>query len=163
MTPLTAAERASAAAFIQWCARTYSRPGMKEACLAAQDRAGLNVNCLLAAVWAAEQGLALTAEDWVHLRAAIAPIEDEATRPIRALRRSIQKNQQLDPDLRGGLKRLLLYAELRAEQAVEAVLHAEVLRRGRPATVAPEANLAAYAGENCAEIAHFAAVLRDSE
>lgn len=162
MTPLTQAERASAAAFIQWCARTYSRPGMKQACLAAQDRAGLNVNCLLAAVWAAEQGLALGAAEWAELREEIAAIEEGATRPIRALRRSMQSNAKLDPDLRAGLKRLLLYAELRAEQAVEAVLHAGVLRLGRPGAATVEGNLAAYAGGACEETAQFAAVLRDS-
>lgn len=163
MPTLTAAQQASAAAFIQWCARTYSRPGMKQACLEAQDRGGLNVNCLLAAVWSAGQGLVLTAEDWAHLRAAIAPIEEGATRPIRALRRSLQSNAKLDPSLRAGLKRLLLYAELRAEQAVEAVLHAEIVRRARPGAAAPEANLAAYAGGMTPEIEHFLAVLRDSE
>lgn len=163
MPTLTSAERASAAAFIQWCARTYSRPGMKEACLEAQDRGGLNVNCLLAAVWSAEQGLALNAEDWAALRAAIAPVEEEATKPIRVLRRALQSNARLDPDLRAGLKRLLLYAELRAEQAVEALLHAGLSRRARPSRVTAEDNLAAYAGGLTPEITHFLAVLRDSE
>jgi uncharacterized protein (TIGR02444 family) len=162
MTTLPPAERASAAHFIQWCARTYARPGMKEACLAAQDRGGLNVNCLLAAIWSAAEGLALAPADWDRLRAEIAPIEQEAIQPIRALRRSLQSNPKLDPDLRGGLKRLLLYAELRAEQAAEAVLHAGVLRCARPAPVTAEDNLAAYAGSITPEISQILAVLRDS-
>jgi uncharacterized protein (TIGR02444 family) len=162
-TTLTPAERASAAAFIQWCASTYSRPGMKQVCLAAQDGGGLNVNCLLAAVWAARQGLSLTATDWDELRAAIAPIETEATQPIRKLRRSLQSNKQLDQDLCAGLKRLLLYAELRAEQAAEAVLHAGVLRLGRPGEATAEANLTAYAGALTTGLRDFLRVLRDSE
>jgi len=159
---LTQTERASAAAFIQWCARTYSRPGMKQACLAAQDRGGLNVNCMLAAVWAAEQGLELRAEDWAELRAAIAPVEEEATLPIRKLRRRLQANERLDRDLRAGLKRLLLYAEIRAEQAVEALLHAGVVRLGRAGGTTAEANLEAYTGGMTAEVRDFLRVLRDS-
>lgn len=159
---LSQAERASAAAFIQWCAGTYARPGMKQACLAAQDRAGLNVNCLLAGVWAAEQGLVVTAADWEALRAAIVPVEEAAIQPIRALRRRLQADERLDADLRAGLKRLLLYAELRAEQAVEAVLHAELLRRAVPGAATAEANLAAYAGAISTELADFLRVLRDS-
>lgn len=153
----------TAAGFIQWCARAYGRPGMKQACLTLQDRYGLNVNCLLAAVWAGEHGWALGAEQWMALRSAIAPIEDDAVRPVRALRRAISKNPALDTELRAGMKRMLLYAELRAEQAVETVLY-ERMRGGEYAPGGgARSNLAAYAGQETPELLHFLALVSESK
>lgn len=152
----------TSAGFIQWCARAYGRPGVRESCLALQDRHGLNVNCLLAAVWAGEQGWALGPRDWTELKAAVATIDDAAVRPVRALRRAISKNPALDPELRAGVKRMLLYAELRAEQAVEAVLYERICAGPHAPGGTPQSNLTAYAGGESPELLHFLALVSES-
>jgi uncharacterized protein (TIGR02444 family) len=45
----------------------YSKPGVAEACLALQDRHGIDVNLLLAAVFAGTTGIALGAAEWARL------------------------------------------------------------------------------------------------
>lgn len=98
------------------------RDGMKDVCLALQDQHGLNVNILLAAVWAAENGYAVTPGRRVELEASIRDLDAATVQPIRALRRTIQTDPRVDADLRLELKKLLLEPEIRAEQAVEAKL-----------------------------------------
>ncbi|WP_321471846.1 TIGR02444 family protein [uncultured Paludibaculum sp.] len=112
-----------AAAFLQFCVRLYSQDGMRAVCLDLQNSLGLNVNCLLLSAWAARLGYAISAELWRDLQHHIAPIRESAVLPIRALRRQISKEPKLREDLRAPIKRLLLYAELRAEQAEEHALH----------------------------------------
>lgn len=114
--------------FIQYCEDLYMREGMKDVCLALQDRHGLNVNILLAAVWAAGNGYAITPERRTELEAAIREIDAATVQPIRALRRRIQSDESLDASLRLELKKLLLEPEIRAEQAVEARLFETMAR-----------------------------------
>jgi uncharacterized protein (TIGR02444 family) len=139
----------SGADFIQFCLRLYSSPGVRPACLALQDRRGLDVNCLLLAVWAARAGLRLSSSAWRHLQAIASPIREGAVEPIRRLRRAISANESLAQELRAPLKRLLLYAELRAEQAEERQLFDAARRLATPAPYTPrllEENLEAYCG-----------------
>lgn len=119
--------------FVQFCQQTYGRPGMKESCLALQDRHGVNVNCLLLAAWAAETGWALDEEGWRVVADSASAIRTGAVEPLRALRRRIWADGSLELELRAPLKRLLLYAEVRAEQAEERLLHREFSRRAHPA------------------------------
>ena len=41
----------------------YGQPGVREACLRLQDKAGLDVNVLLYCLWRAARGMALEADD----------------------------------------------------------------------------------------------------
>ena len=107
----------SPSGFIQFCASLYERPGVAKTCLALQDSRGWNVNCLLLCAWAPLLGRSLTPEFWPHARRAIEILDSDAVTPIRLLRRSISKHRKLDEELKAGIKRLLWYAELRAEQA----------------------------------------------
>lgn len=127
-----------AAAFVQFCLRLYSHPGMTAVCLELQNEAGQNVNCLLLAAWAARAGYAIDSALWADLRAHTAPVREGAVQPIRALRRQISKNQKLKEELRGPIKRMLLYAELRAEQAEEYDLHNRMAGLARRADPGPE-------------------------
>jgi uncharacterized protein (TIGR02444 family) len=148
--------------FLQFAARVYSLPGMKEICLKLQDEQRLNVNCLLLAAWAEKHRLVIEAGDWRAMEDAIRPIEETATKPIRILRRTIWKNDGIDKDLRGAVKRFLLYAELRAEHFVETLLHDELLRRARPGQSDLLDLLTAYAGPPTPEILEFARLVRQS-
>ena len=148
--------------FIQFCAALYQRPGVGEACLALQDGRGWNVNCLLLCAWAARLGYVLTAEFWVEARKAIAILDDEAVIPVRRIRRSISRNRKINDELKSGMRRLLWYAELRAEQAVEGTLHrtmAGLAQRGEPDVAA---NLLAYAGGDSPELAPLARLFSES-
>lgn len=141
-TPLTGAD------FIQFCLRLYAVPGLREACLRLQDEHSLNVNCLLLAAWGAALGYALSAENWASMSARTAAIREKAVAPIRAARRAISREPSLDDDLKQPLKRLLLYAEVRAEQAEERALHRLMVRcasRAEAGEPLLRANLAAYA------------------
>ncbi len=155
----------SAADFIQFALRLYSRTGMKETCLRLQDHFGLNVNCLLLAAWSARLGYSIDADLWSELQRQCTPIREAAIEPIRAVRRRISREPKLKEELRGPLKRMLLYAELRAEQAEERTLHDRMIARAlkaRPGPALLRQNLAAYAppGE---EIEHFATLVIESE
>jgi uncharacterized protein (TIGR02444 family) len=154
-----------AAHFIQFALRLYSREGIAKVCLRLQDECGLNVNCLLLAAWAARIGLAVDAELWAELLKHTAPIRDAAVQPIRRLRRQISKEVKLKEELRGPIKRLLLYAEVRAEQAEEHALHERLVYRGKPATPGEDllrGNLRQYAGEHPL-VERFAALVMESE
>lgn len=151
-----------AADFLQFAARVYSLPGMKGICLKLQDEQQLNVNCLLLAAWADKHRLMIDSADWRAMEDAIRPIEDTATKPIRSLRRTIWRNDGIDKDLRGAMKRFLLYAELRAEHFVETLLHDQLLRHARPGEPDLLGLLTAYAGPPTPEILEFVRLVRQS-
>lgn len=155
MVSTTETAAASSAGFIQWCARAYGRTGMMETCLALQNQDGLNVNCMLAAVWAGQNAYRISESRWREIAAAIAAVDAGAVTPVRALRKSIQRNEALDADLRAGLKRMLLYAELRAEQAVESMLYDEITRGERGSAACVVENVLAYAGQENERIRRF--------
>jgi uncharacterized protein (TIGR02444 family) len=135
--------------FLQFAMRLYGRPGVKPVCLALQDEEGLNVNCLLAAAWAAALGFAVSEEGWRALEHATEALRVRALDPVRAVRKQIGREPKISEQIRGPVKRLLLYAELRIEQAEERVLHdrlPSVSSPAEPGGALLRANLAAYAG-----------------
>jgi uncharacterized protein (TIGR02444 family) len=150
------------AGFIQFCAALFDRPGVAGMCLDLQDRLGWNVNCLLLSAWAAHLGYELADEFWVEARAAIRTLDEEAVKPVRQIRRKISRNPKFSEELKGGMKRLLWYAELRAEQAVEAALHRTMIVRAKRGDADLQANLTAYAGEDSAELRQLAKLLSES-
>ncbi len=152
----------SAAGFIQFCAALYERPGVAAACLALQDGRGWNVNCLLLSAWAARAGYALTPEFWIEARKAIEALDTEAVAPIRKVRREISRNRKFNDELKGGIKRLLWYAELRAEQAVESVLHRAMVSSAQRGASDIGSNLTAYAGEDSPEVRQLARLFSES-
>lgn len=153
---------ASEAGFIQFCAALFDRPGVASHCIDLQDRRGWNVNCLLLSAWAARSGYVLSEEFWAEARAAIRVLDEEAVKPVREIRRRISRNPRFNEDLKGGMRRLLWYAELRAEQAVESVLHRTMARCARRGESNLLANLAAYAGEDSPDVRKLALLLGES-
>lgn len=152
----------SPAGFIQFCAALYERPGVAKTCLALQDSRGWNVNCLLLCAWAARLGYSLTPDFWPHARRAISILDSDAVTPIRQLRRSISKHRKLDEDLKAGIKRLLWYAELRAEQAVESALHRAMASYAPAAGSDPLSNLIACTGEDSPDVRRLADLFGES-
>ena len=95
----------------------YTRPGVADAVIALQDRAGLDVNLALFGLWlGASQGHVLTADEMVDAKAAVAPIAAAALAPLRQLRRQLKA--AADVDLQG-LRRRVASLEIGAERRVQ--------------------------------------------
>ncbi|WP_186464365.1 TIGR02444 family protein [Nitrospirillum bahiense] len=108
----------------------YARPGVAEACLAAQDAHGADVPLLLWGAWAAARGHTLTEADLAAAATAaarwrapvIAPLR-QARRALKALAASAAENE--------ALRQTVKAAELEAERLYMAAL--ERLADGWPA------------------------------
>ncbi|MFN4089598.1 MAG: TIGR02444 family protein [Alphaproteobacteria bacterium] len=136
-----------------WSLATYERPGVAAACLALQDRHGLDVNLLLAAVWAGASGRGLDPAAMRELAASVARWHGEVVRPLRALRRRLKHDPHgIDAEAAGRVRARIAAVELDAEQAEQLAIEAQVLatascdaaRRANPRETA-RANLAALA------------------
>jgi uncharacterized protein (TIGR02444 family) len=121
----------------------YARPGVSEALIELQDRAGLDVNLILFALWHGLSGRGrLDYERLAIAYQAARAIQTEIVMPLRALRRRFRTDP--DPDIQR-LREAIKALELDAEKIAQARLAgcAET-----PATdVAPAERLAA-AGAN---------------
>jgi uncharacterized protein (TIGR02444 family) len=125
----------------------YARPGVSEALIAVQDRAGCDVNLMLFALWLGVSGRGrLTNGDVAIADRIVRPIREDIVEPLRMLRRRLKP----DPDagvqrLREGVKAL----ELAAEKVIQD-------RLGRTAR-APLGNAdpAARTGAACANLALY--------
>jgi uncharacterized protein (TIGR02444 family) len=117
----------------------YRRPGVAEACLALQDRHGLDVNLLLAALYAGRAGIALDADAWALLEGAVGAYHRDVVRPLRAARRAL-KPLEADPapQLRSAVKAAELDAEHLEQLMIEAAL------AGFPGGGDPRGNAMAY-------------------
>ena len=94
----------------------YARPGVADALIALQDRAGLDVNLILFGLWiGARHGVELERSGFAVAAEAVAE-PNGILRSIRALRR--QLGAATDDDVRH-LRRALLRLELAAERQVQ--------------------------------------------
>ena len=117
---------AEAASFWNYSVRTYGKPGVADACLALQDRHGLDVNVLLFCCWfGCTRGL-VDESLWDRILTFSEPWAENVVRPLRAVRTwmkhtgctqlDISKDQCIE--LREEIKRI----ELKAEQLQENTL-----------------------------------------
>lgn len=110
----------SGEAFWRFSLAFYARPGMADALIGLQDRAGLDVNLVLFAMWrGALHGQRLHASEMRAFEAAIAPLRREIVAPLRALRRRLKSEG--DADIQA-LRRRILGLELTAERATQSRL-----------------------------------------
>src|SRR5438067_7576165 len=139
-------DMAAGEAFWRFSLAFYARPGVAEALIALQDRAGMDVNLMLFALWrGAVHGHLLTTAELEAAEAAIAPLRRAVVEPVRALRRRLKGASE--PDMQA-LRRRIAVLELAAERTVQARLAATV---GVPdeagdRRAAAEGNLARYLG-----------------
>jgi len=128
----------------------YGRDGVASACLDLQDRAGLDVNLLLFAVWLGEEGRpAREPSAWRAWQAAIAPWLKAGIQPLRTLRRSLKEPVAgVTDEHREHVRRLVSASELAAERVAQSILsdlapppNGDLAEAGADAAIA---NLSAY-------------------
>lgn len=123
----------------------YARPGVAPACLALQERHGLDVNLLLFCCWAGTRGRSLGRAELDRLIETSRPWHEAAVRPLRGLRRWLKSQDSVPAELAESLRARVKADELAAE-ALEQWLLARALPvadgAGAPGAVA--ANLGAY-------------------
>ncbi|GGC92840.1 TIGR02444 family protein [Chelatococcus reniformis] len=106
------------AGLARFAVELYGRPGVGDACLLLQDRAGVNVVILLTAVWtAARSGARLTEADIGGLHAQVADWNAHVVQPLRSARRWLKTSDvpaaaERATRLRTEVKKLELDAEL---------------------------------------------------
>lgn len=143
----------------------YGREEVAKACLALQDRLGLDVNMVLFCCWAGSRGRRLRQDEIGRLTAATRAWRDEVVLPLRAARRWLKAQApQVGPaalDLREDIKA----SELAAEAVQQDLLRRELpVPEGAPSAPAAAANLRLYlAASDCradsADIEDLATVL----
>lgn len=134
-------------AFWEFSQDLYGRPGVAEACLALQDRRGLDVNLLLFCCWTGVRGQALTAGELGRRIDAVGPWQDRVVKPLRAARRWLKEQQTAPAQAAEALRQAIKAQELEAERLEQSILAEGVgtgEARGAPALAA--ANLGAYFG-----------------
>jgi uncharacterized protein (TIGR02444 family) len=117
----------------------YGRPGVSDACLLLQDRAGVDVNILQVALHAAAQrGIVLSARDLQEADAAVQAWRQEIVLPLRAIRRRLKEGPEPAPGPDAeALRTKVKGAELVAEQIEQALIAAWIERQPRPMASAP--------------------------
>ncbi len=136
---------AKESAFWNFSKGLYGRPGVARACLALQDRCGLDVNILLFCCWAGGRGQALTVEELGKCIAAVQPWQERVVKPLRAARRWLKGQHTAPAGAAEDLRQAIMAQELEAERLEQLVLTevaALVDDKGTPALTA--ANLCAY-------------------
>jgi len=154
---------AAGEAFWRFSLALYVRPGVAEALIAIQDRAGHDVNLILFGLWlGASEGRILAAGELEAARAVITPIAGAAVAPLRPLRRQLKGS--LDADL-AMLRRRVGALEIAAERRVQYRLAAQgsgasgAKPDGDPLAAA-QANLALVLGAEA--VAPETLILRDA-
>jgi uncharacterized protein (TIGR02444 family) len=134
----------SGEAFWRFSLAFYTRPGVAEALIALQDRAGRDVNLMLFALWRGmAHGHRLDHDELIAAQAAIAPLRRDIIEPLRRLRRGLKADR--DTDIQA-LRRRIGAFELAAERRAQSRLAATI---GEPAPgndrgTAARANLTLY-------------------
>lgn len=126
----------------------YGRAGVAPACLALQERHGLDVNLLLFCGWCGSRGRGLDAAEIAALDARLAEWRREVVQPLRGVRRWMKTREAVPGKearaLRGEVKRLELEAE-RIEQELLFAAAEEVLSMGEAGEASPAAAAASMA------------------
>ena len=115
-----------AAEFWRFSLAVYGRPGVAPACLALQDRLGLDVNLLLFCCWAGVRGHRLAPAELATASAAAAPWQREIVEPLRRIRRQLAAPAALSAADAAILYDQARQLELAAEEAEQRLLAAAV-------------------------------------
>ena len=108
--------------FWEFSRTVYERPGVAPACLALQDRHGLDVNMLLFCCFAGGRGRALADEEIARLTGAVTRWQREVVRPLRAVRRWLKTQTSAPRQLAESLRSVIKLQELEAERVGQFLL-----------------------------------------
>jgi uncharacterized protein (TIGR02444 family) len=113
MTAVEIGEPSDGDALWRFSIAFYGRPGVSEALVTLQDRAGRDVNLMLFALWLGVCGRRrLTSEELAIADHIAGPLRADVVAPLRALRRRLRSDPDADVQrLREGVKELELAAE----------------------------------------------------
>jgi uncharacterized protein (TIGR02444 family) len=122
----------SGEAFWRFSLAFYSRPGIADALIGLQDRAGLDVNLILFAIWRGiVHGHRLDERELTAADAAAALLGREAIGPLRALRRRLKGDSDADLQaLRNRIAALELVGERRAQSRLAATVESREVGGG---------------------------------
>jgi uncharacterized protein (TIGR02444 family) len=132
-------------AFWDFSLDIYARPGVAAACLALQDRHGLDVNLLLACLFLGTQGRVLSRAALEQAMDEVEALHARVIRPLRAARRELKRQVEGGGVMADALVRLraqLKAAELDAEHIEQLMIEAVLA----PAETAPGAPVSACHG-----------------
>ncbi len=137
-------EAYAAGGFWDFSLAVYHRPGVADACLALQDRHGLDVNLLLFCCWAASMGRVLDRGTLGAAEAAVATWRNQVVRPMRSLRRRLKREVEGFPAGEvEALRGRLLEAELAAERLEQGRLEGFLPRPAETVETGPALGLRA--------------------
>ena len=131
----------------------YAQPGVSEALLALQDRAGLDVNLILFALWRGACGLGcLSHAELIAAECCAGPITAAIVLPLRVLRRKLRSDRDADIQrLRERIKTLEIAAERIAQRRLARLAGTPAGDTGPGARAAvAQANLALVLGPTMA-------------
>ena len=140
--------------FWRFSLRFYRMPGVAEACIELQDRAGMDVNLLLFLLWNATESRRLSPAEVADLDRMVGEWRKAAVIPLREIRRALKSppavvERGTAEAFRTRIKQVELEAERLQQEATYAL--GQSLRFGAPAASPVEAardNIAAYQA-NC--------------
>jgi uncharacterized protein (TIGR02444 family) len=128
--PATDTKTSSVSACWIYVTKIYAKPGVSEACLRLQGRAGVDVSLLLTVMfYTVRCDVELNADDLERLDGLIATWRQEAILPLRQFRRRLKDNSfDIAGTISENLYRQIKKAEIFAEEA-EVVMLAQHLER----------------------------------
>lgn len=136
----------STSRFWAFSLEVYGDEAVAEACIALQDRHGLDVNMLLFALFAASRGTLLSSADIERLDRAVGPWRRNVVRPLRRVRRWLKEQAHAAEDAAARLRSSVLDRELESEAYQQELMERTVpLGEGAWDVRASEENLACYA------------------
>lgn len=125
----------------------YQKDGVSPACIALQDRLGLDVNFLLLCLYAGSRGRALSADDFARIEERVAPWRKNVIHPLRAVRRWLKEQQLLDKAPSDQLRRGVLGHEIESEGVQQRLMEAAVaIPEGASSASTAARNLVGYIG-----------------
>ncbi len=123
----------------------YQKEGVSPACIALQDRLGLDVNFLLLCLYAGTRGHELTAGDFARLEARAAPWRQNVIHPLRAVRRWLKEQQLLEKPPSDQLRRAVLGYEIESEGVQQRLMERVVsIPDGAPSAAVAASSLKTY-------------------
>jgi len=123
----------------------YQKEGVSPACIALQDRLGLDVNFLLLCLYAGSRSRALAADDFARVEERVAPWRKNVIHPLRGVRRWLREQQLLEKAPSDQLRRGVLGHEIESEGVQQRLMEAGVtIPEGASSAPTAASNLKSY-------------------